>query len=465
MTAKKAPSLNSCLLPFAVCLLPCLTFALSAQPLSLDQAVSQALDKYPAVRASIEQVSAAAAGINLARTSYLPHADFLGQLNRATHNNVFGMLLSQPVISPISGPVLGTNSSNNVWGSAAGLLISWEPFDFGLRKANVEAAQAGRDRSNAQVAVTRLQVATAAADAFLTILAAQETVTAAKASVERARVLNQSVETLVKNQLRPGADASRTRAELALAETQLIRAEEAVEVSRATLAQLLGVAPRSISMQPGPLLQLPPEPAMAGFSVASHPAAVAQNLAVEEVKAREKALDRSYFPRFNLQGTAYGRGTGAHANGTTGGGAVGLGPNVHNWALGMSVVFPAFEIASLRARREIEVHTERAAAARYDQILQDLTAEMEKAKARLASSRRVAQNMPIQLEAARASEQQAGARYRSGLGNVVEVAEAQRILAQTEIDDALARLGIWRALLGVAAAQGDLQPFLETARK
>src|SRR5713101_7317576 len=75
-------------------------------PLTLEQAVNQALDKYPAVRVSIEQVSAASAGINLARTVYLPRADFLGQLNRATHNNVFGLLLPQTVISPISGPVL-----------------------------------------------------------------------------------------------------------------------------------------------------------------------------------------------------------------------------------------------------------------------------------------------------------------------------------------------------------------------
>jgi hypothetical protein len=77
-----------------------------AQTLTLEQAVQEALSKYPAVRSSLDQVSAAAAGINLARTSYLPRADFLGQLNRATHNNVFGMLLAQPVISPISGPVL-----------------------------------------------------------------------------------------------------------------------------------------------------------------------------------------------------------------------------------------------------------------------------------------------------------------------------------------------------------------------
>ena len=60
----------------------------------MPEAVQRALDKYPAVRSSAEQVSAAAAGINLARTTYLPRADFLGQVNRATHNNVFGQTIS-----------------------------------------------------------------------------------------------------------------------------------------------------------------------------------------------------------------------------------------------------------------------------------------------------------------------------------------------------------------------------------
>jgi hypothetical protein len=43
------------------------------------------------------------------------------------------------------------------------------------------------------------------------------------------------------------------------------------------------------------------------------------------------------------------------------------------------------------------------------------------------------------------------------------VAEAQRLLTQAEIDEALARLGIWRGLLGVAAAGGDIRPFVAEA--
>ncbi|MDQ2944647.1 MAG: TolC family protein [Acidobacteriota bacterium] len=432
---------------------------------TLPQAVENSLKNYPSIRVSQEQINAAAAAIQLARTAYLPRADFLAQVNRATHNNVFGLLLPQSIIPTISGPVLGTNSLNNVWGSAAGTLVSWEPIDFGLRRANVGAAIAARDRTTAEVNVTKLQVATAAADAFLTIVAAQQTVIAARAGVNRASTFNVVIQTLVKNELRPGADASRTRAELALAQTQLIQAEQAVDVSRAALAQFLGIEPSNISPDPGPLLQPPSSEEPPATARTEHPLVNVQSAAVNEVKARERVLDRTYFPKFNLQGAAYARGTGVQADGSTGGAGSGLGPNIQNWAVGLSVSFPALDFFSIRARKSIEAANERAQSARYDQIVQDLNSDVAKARAVLNGSRRVAQNTPIQLEAARATERQATARYKAGLGNITEVAEAQRLLTQAEIDDSLARLGVWRALLGVAAAQGDISEFLQKASR
>ena len=60
--------------------------------LTVAQAVEQALKNYPSIRVSQEQINAAAAGIQLARTAYLPHIDTLAQANRATRNHVFGLL-------------------------------------------------------------------------------------------------------------------------------------------------------------------------------------------------------------------------------------------------------------------------------------------------------------------------------------------------------------------------------------
>src|SRR5437870_9585364 len=91
-------------------------------PMSIGQAVESALRNYPSVSVSQEQVNAAAAGIDLARTAYLPRVDSLAQFNRATRNNVFGLLFPQSVIPSMTGPVLGTNNFGSVWGSAVGAL-------------------------------------------------------------------------------------------------------------------------------------------------------------------------------------------------------------------------------------------------------------------------------------------------------------------------------------------------------
>jgi hypothetical protein len=108
--------------------------------LTLPQAVENSLKNYPSIRVSKEQINAAGAAIQLARTAYLPRVDALAQVNRATRNNVFGLLLPQSVIPSMSGPVIGSNNLGPVRGSAVGGLVTWEPFDFGLRSANIASA-------------------------------------------------------------------------------------------------------------------------------------------------------------------------------------------------------------------------------------------------------------------------------------------------------------------------------------
>ena len=441
------------------------TGTLAAQELTLQQAVDNSLKSYPSIRVSEEQVGAAAAAIQLARTAYLPKIDSVAQINRATRNNVFGLMLPQSVIPSISGPVIGSNNLGSVWGSAIGGLVSWEPFDFGLRRASVAAADAARAQSEAAVKRTQFEVALAAADAYLTLVAAQETVRAAQAGVDRAEVLLKTITAQVDAQLRPGADQSRAMAELAAARTQLIQAQQAVDVARATLAQFAGTNSSRLAVVTGRLMDLPPEQQPPDLNAAANPAVVLQNAAVEQARAQLRVLERSYFPRFYLQGAAYARGSGAETNGDRLGGVNGLGPNIQNYALGFSVTFSISELPAVRARQAEQSAVIRSQSAQSDQIAVELRAQWNRAVAMLNGARRIAANTPVQVAAARAAVQQATARYQSGLGAIDEVAEAQRLLTQSEIDDALARLNVWRSLLAIAAAAGDLQPFLVEASR
>jgi len=78
----------------------------------------------------------------------------------------------------------------------------------------------------------------------------------------------------------------------------------------------------------------------------------------------------------------------------------------------------------------------------------------------LQAARAVAANTPVQLAAAEQTESQARARYQAGLASIVEVADAQSLLAQAEVQDQLARIDVWRALLAQSVAQGTLAPFV-----
>jgi len=434
-------------------------------PLTLAQAVEQASKNYPAIRVSQEQINAASAGIRLARTAYLPRVDGLAQFNRATRNNLFGMLLPQSTIPSISGPVIGTNNLGTVWGSAVGGLVSWEPFDFGLREANTAIAIAVRSQSEATSKRTQFEVAVATADAYLTLAAAQETVRAAQAGVSRAETVFRSITALVNSQLRPGADASRSEAELAAARTQLIQAEQVVDISRTTVSQFVGIEPAQITISAPGLLKLPPETQIQPLDAAGNPMVVEQSAVIDQTRAQLKALERSYFPRFSLQASAYVRGTGAEIDGPRLGGLNGLAPSVQNYALGFSVTFPLTDLASIRAREAAQSATIRAQIARSEQIATELRARWNSAVASVQGARRIAANTPIQVSAARSATQQAAARYESGLGTIDQVAEAERLLTQAEIDDALAHLGVWRGLLSIAAAAGDLQPFVAEANR
>jgi outer membrane protein len=434
-------------------------------PLTLDQAVDFALAHYPAVRVLMERAAASKEGVSLSRTAYLPRTDLLWQSNRATRNNIFGLLLPQSVVPSISGPVLSDTSDRGVWGSAAGILVSWETFDFGYRGASVDIARAAEGRANAELSLTKLDVAGAVGDAFLRLAAAQQQATAAQADVDRRQVLATSVHALVKQELRPGADASRADAELAAAKIQLIRAQQAERENEATLAELLGVAGNKIVINANSLLTTGPASYDSQAAVANHPEAQIANSNLFETKAREKLLSKSYYPRFDLQGSFSGRGSGANPDGTFATGANGLNLMRNNWGVGLTVTFSVLDFPSLHFKKQIEESTERAQKAEYDRTMQKLTADAERAKAAYDSAVLISQNTPIELEAARLGETQANARYKAALAPIVDVAEAQRLLLQAEIEDNLARLSVWRALLGEALVQGDLQPFLDQARK
>ena len=466
--------MNSLLLPaLAVCVLVATPAAAQPAPagtpapatFTLPQALQYAADRYPSIKAALEEVNASAAGVDVAKAASLPRLDSVWQVNRATVNNVTGLLLPQSIVPGLSGPPLPDASSRSAWGSVAGALFSWEPFDLGLRAAGVRSAEAALARARATEGLTRLEVETAVGAAFLAVVQAEQAVTAAQADVERRTVLARAARTLADNQLRPGAEASRADAEFAAAQTRGILARQTLVLAQASLARVLGVDGGLAGVDAAGLLDaVSPAAAAAPIAPAPHPLLQVRQAAVDASLAQEAVLADTNRPRLFLQSALFARGSGAAFNGALDGGSSGLWFDRANWAGGLQVVFPnLFELSSLRARRAASAAATRAERARHDEAQLLVASQQRAAAAVVEAARAVAANTPVQLAAARQSEAQASARYQAGLASIVEVADTQSLLAQAEYQDAAARVDIWRALLAEAAARGDLASFRSLA--
>lgn len=433
----------------------------SQRTITLEQVIATAKARYPQIAAAQAQQRAAQGAIGVAKTAYLPRTDLLWQTDRATANNVLGLLLPQATIPSVTGSVLPADMTRSAWNSAGGALLSWQPFDFGARHAKVQAAQSGSEAAKQAVALTLLQVSANAGSAFFDLAAARQFVTVAEANVKRLEAFQQAVHVLVDNALRPGSDASQADAQLAIARNQLIQARTQENIRRSNLAQYLQVPQAQLEIDATLLLGSPPVLDSGNPTGRNHPAVLEEQALTLQQEAQKHGLDRSYVPVFSTSGMVFGRGAGTNASGPFPGGTAGLAPDVLNWGAGAQVSFAMFDFFLLRDQRKVQEANIQAEHARYNQALSDVNAALEQAQATLTGAQQIAMNTPVELAAAQASDQQQQARYRSSLATVVDVAAAEGVLAQAEGDDAIARLGVWRAELGVAAAQGDIQPFLQ----
>jgi outer membrane protein TolC len=433
-----------------------------ARPLTLDEAVRFALEHHPVVEGAVARLAAAHAGVELAEASRLPSLDVVAQLNRATGNAVAGSLFATPGVPGTSGPVGSKLFDGGAWGTTAGLVSAF-PLT-GLLRANrlTHARQSAERTAEAGEDATRLDVAFFAASAYLRAMAAAVTGRAAAAGAARAQTLLDMTEPLVTQQLRPGADLARARAELANAEIDVARAARERAVAEASLGDALGseqpVAVGDTAIVLGPALRLTP-------GAAGHPAVREAEDAVQAANGERALAALGWWPRVDLVGALWERASGVPVNGVVAPAMQdGLNPNVSNWAVGLSFSWPLLGLSSTAADVRRAEAASAAAAARLRVTADALTAARRAAEADTAGAMAIAQRTRLALDAARAALDQAMARYQAGLTSVTDVADTQRLLARAEAADAVALIDVKLSRLALARAAGDLQALLGEVR-
>ncbi len=434
------------------------------KPLTLNSCVSMSMANYPRILQQQALIQAAKTNVRLRIIKeYMPQADLQYQGIYGSHNKTTSLMFSSDVFPANMGPGNPSVSMRGYFYTGLGTVVDWDPIDFGLHKAKINVAKSELSQTMAGYASTKLDVATRAAAAFLDVVVAQEQLKASQANVERFDTFDRMVHSLVDSDLRPGADASLADAQLAQAKNKLIEARYKLEVSIADLSYSIGMGGKKIDIDPGSIAQISQPTLTQQYPPVykEHPLAIAGNAVINTSMARVRVFDKMYYPTFHFLGGLNFRGAGLNTAGRAtsayGGGSL---PSVPNYDAAFIVDFPYLDIFRIRAAKKVELYKVQAERQNYNLILQSLQTEDYRAKAQVKAAIELASNMPIQVAAASDATVKARTRYEVGLGTVAQVAEAEQLLAQSVMEEASARIGVWKALLATANVHGNLKPFL-----
>jgi outer membrane protein len=428
--------------------------------LTMTEALSYAHEHQPTIRAALARVSVRMAQAEVPSGQWLPTVGVTAQLFGITANNTTGTyvqpsFMDLPRIGATPGTTGGSLSPHA--STLVGAGVEQEIFDFGRIGAERATADAlvQVERHNAET--ERLDIDFGVEEAFFSVFAAKSIVQASDDAYERARVHRDLAQAGVNSGLRSPIELTRAQADLARFDTGRVRARGGVAVAQSVLAAAIGAADPAIDASgetPKPA-DMPALPRALELAQAHDPKLAS---AIAELRAAEqhtRAVAAALRPDLSLTATLSGRAGGASpSNGMvpTGSGWI---PDVPNWDVGILLNWPLFD-GTIAARRDAARTEEEV---RRDEI--DIDREQEVARVRKTYVEvQVARSTLTALEhavvAARANYDQADARFRAGLGTAVELADAEAVRTDAEIELALGQfeLARARAAFGRAIAEG-----------
>jgi outer membrane protein len=437
---------------------------------NLVQAIAYAQDNYPGILKSQAQMNAARLNVKLQKLNeYLPDSLFQYQQFMASHNQLTASFYGSPVFPGISGPGFNSTNMTPIFSTLGGYSLDWAPLDFGLHKARINVSKIQSGQSVQIYEATKLDVATAVANAYLDAVVALEQIKAAQENVKSFQKFSDVVQAQISGSLKPAADQSLALAQLANAQNDMIRAQLAYDVAIARLTTAMGIGGRAVEIVPAGLSTVEEkknlQPTTPVFK--DVPVVKVAHYALLGAIGQKRILDKEYAPVFhfvsgvNVRGSGLNRTTGLPDSGQS---ADGLVPTTPNYQAAVIVNWNFLDIFRLKAEKKVQMQKIYEKQNDLYLVLQNLRGQDVEAKARVKAAIALAENMPIQVESAQVAVRLAEARYSTGLGSVAQVAESAQLLANSRVKEASARINVWRALLEIAYVHGDLQPFLNEAR-
>jgi outer membrane protein len=393
-------------------------------PLSLADAVQMALRSHPDTRASAARLEGMHALEGQARAGAAPQ-------------------LSGSLVTSTSklGDAAATDSAQ------AQLRLSYVLFDFGKRKADIDAARSNSLAAELDTEAAAQAVILATVEKYFTHVEALETAAAARASVESAKVSLAAAQTRFDTGLASRLELLQAQSLLASSELAELRAQAGGSVAEAALAQQLGLRSNArveVAKLPEPsAVDLPPLDALMTQAKSQRPEATAARRRLDAAAAQRRSAQALGKPTLSVSATG-GR-TSYFGNGLS-----------NQSGIGVTLDIPLFDGGMSKNQRAYARAQESLAEANLDSQLRTVELAVVQAHAQMATSQSAYRSAQAFLQAASQAQDQAQGRYVAGVGSMTDWLDTQAKLASARQQHIAALLDWHDAKLALARAVGSL---------
>ncbi len=421
--------------------------------MTVQEAVLYAWAHQPTLQAMQARMEVARRSASLLRAEWLPQLGATAQMFGGTMNNTTAMFLGA---KSVDLPRIGASQSGadgnlgDVYPStlvAVGLRQTL--FDLGRMTMQAEVVDKEVQIATLRVIEERLAMGLQVETSYYAVLAAKAVESVATDAEVRATLRREMVKAGVERGLRPTIDVTRAEADRTRFEVARLRAHGSVELAQATFAAAVGipellldaVAGKSDLPMHDPLL-LPLGDALR-TAMAQDPAVQAALQRLLQQQAATRATTMQWLPTLQLTASLSGRAGGAPTNSGPSG-VSGFVPSVPNWDVGVILSVPVFD-GQILARRAHSQAQEVVLRYELDAQRRQVLANVQRSYTAFAMAKESLQALGAAAEAARQNYDQASARFRVGLSTSVDLADAESLRTEAEIQLVMGRFEVARA--------------------
>jgi outer membrane protein TolC len=414
--------------------------AVAQEPLTLRQAINEALGQSPETaiaRAGNEEAKSAA---TLVRTQLLPQINFTEDISRGNDPvYAFGARLRQQRFTAADFALDALNRPEPIGNFATRVSGSWMAFDSFKTQREIRRADLFKESSSSSARAVDQQIVFRVVGAYQSALYAQREIDVAQHEQETAAALLNSVDDHVKAGLAVESDRMSAQVNVAARKEELIAAQGDLELAWAQLREAIGAADLKTSelkpIEPHSFPQQPLEQEIA-TAAKTRPDLIAlgqaQSAQVDAVGAAKS--------NFGPHVSAYGNWEEDRASFAGSGG--------NNWVAGVQISVDILPIG-----KRAQLARENAAKQKIDA---QLAASQQHVRLEVSQAHIHRQTATLSLETARAAMDQSAEslrilknRYGAGLATITDLLRAEDAERQSQSN-------YWHAVYGNAMAYAEL---------